>query len=190
MTHDDPIDHILYKVADSISPAFKTLRHTPNMITTYSLVFGLLCAYCLYKDNIVGFVIFYVISYFFDCMDGHFARKYKMTSKFGDWYDHVKDIVVWFIILYIAYLKYSSILKPVHIAVLLFIVSLLFIHIGCQRKQLDENKKQTLDVLRDVCPDKSIDKYTKYIGTGMFNLFFVLYIVYLYHLRTTNTNKF
>ena len=33
----------------------------------------------------------YLISYSFDCIDGHIARKYKMFSKYGDIYDHVSD---------------------------------------------------------------------------------------------------
>lgn len=36
----------------------------------------------------IGTILYY-IGYFFDCMDGNYARTYKMTSDFGDKYDHI-----------------------------------------------------------------------------------------------------
>jgi hypothetical protein len=35
---DDPIDNILYRFCDGLSPSFKATGHTPNLITTYSLL--------------------------------------------------------------------------------------------------------------------------------------------------------
>ena len=32
------------------------------------------------------------VGYFFDCMDGHFARKYNMVTEFGDMYDYITDL--------------------------------------------------------------------------------------------------
>ena len=34
-----------------------------------------------------------ILSCFFDNLDGHHARKYKLVSKFGDMLDHIGDIV-------------------------------------------------------------------------------------------------
>ena len=35
----------------------------------------------------------YIIQYFFDTMDGNFARKYNQTSDFGDKLDHISMYV-------------------------------------------------------------------------------------------------
>ena len=91
---DNPIDNFILKIVDPLCPLFKALHFTPNGITTISLVFGLLSAYLLYKGHPYLFGITFFISYFFDCMDGYYARKYNMVTRFGDIYDHVKDIVV------------------------------------------------------------------------------------------------
>ena len=58
---DDPIDNIMYKLCEQLSPYFKNTNHTPNMITTYSLVFGLLACYSLYESNIPVFILFYIL---------------------------------------------------------------------------------------------------------------------------------
>ena len=104
---DDPFDNILYKICDTLSHPFYITNHTPNMITTYSLVTGILACYYLYKENISMFISLYLISYFFDCFDGYFARRYKMTSKFGDIYDHTKDTIVNLLLLFVIFYCFS-----------------------------------------------------------------------------------
>jgi phosphatidylglycerophosphate synthase len=69
-------------------------------------VFGLLAVIFLYKNKPMLSVICYFISYFFDCCDGYYARKYNMCTKFGDFYDHVKDWVINF--LFIGLLIYRN----------------------------------------------------------------------------------
>jgi len=41
-------------------------------------------------------------------MDGHYARKYKMTSKFGDLYDHIKDYTILALMLIIIFMRYNG----------------------------------------------------------------------------------
>ena len=94
---DNPIDNILIKGADAVCPFLYRTGHTPNLITTYSLFTGVLSAYFLTKGCSYLFMIFYALSYFLDCVDGHFARKYDMTTDFGDAYDHFKDFFVFFL---------------------------------------------------------------------------------------------
>lgn len=75
-------------------PFFHSLNFTANGITTLSLIFGLVSIVFLYKSLPIPAVACYIISYFFDVMDGRYARRYKMVSKLGDYYDHIKDWVV------------------------------------------------------------------------------------------------
>jgi phosphatidylglycerophosphate synthase len=57
--------------------------HTPNDITTYSFLCGLLSLGLLWHGHVWGFVVLYVLSYVFDCMDGQLARAYNMVTRFG-----------------------------------------------------------------------------------------------------------
>jgi phosphatidylglycerophosphate synthase len=175
---DNPIDNVLIKLADDLCPLFKRTGHTPNMITTYSLIFGLVSMWCLYKGHMWGFGISYMVSYFFDCMDGHFARKYKMTSKGGDLYDHIKDISIYILIVYIVYKKYRKVIKATDIAILLFFLFINCIHLGCQQKQQDDGAdNETLDNFQKLCPNKDMIYATRYFGLGTFVVISILLVV-------------
>lgn len=177
---DNPIDNIFIDISEYLCPIFKKMGHTPNMITTWSLFFGLLSVYFLYKGYIYWFALAYSISYFFDCMDGHFARKYKMTSKFGDWYDHIKDIFVYFCIIYVIYIKYKNVLKLSDILIICLSLFACFCHIGCQQKCQDKDG-EILDNLKLLCPKKDMIYYTRYFGMGTMNLIFILVIIIIHH---------
>lgn len=173
---DNPIDNILIRISDYLCPIFKKLGHTPNMITTWSLFFGLLSVYLLYKGYVYWFAITYMISYFFDCMDGHFARKYKMTSKFGDYYDHIKDIFVYLLVIYVIYIKYKHILCISDFIIIGLSLFACFTHIGCQQKYQDKNG-EILDNFQPLCTNKDMIYYTRYFGMGTMNLLFVFLVI-------------
>ena len=80
--------------SEAITPALRLLGLTPNGVTTIGLVAGLLSAYCLYRGWIVAFVALSLMNYLSDCVDGYMARRYDMSTVFGDYYDHVSDIVI------------------------------------------------------------------------------------------------
>ena len=122
----------------------------------------------------------YMISYYFDCMDDFFARKYKMYSKFGDLYDHIADIFKFSSISYILFtINYN---KFIVYSPIVFILSILFnIHLGYQELYYDK------DEIKNICPIKdknnkdeisNILKYTRWFGCGTFNLIFSIIIYY------------
>ena len=88
--------------------------HTPNMITTYSFATGLLAVWALWHRRISLFMLLFSTSYIFDCLDGQFARRYDMCTKFGDVYDHVTDMFIYFAVLGVVLTRH---VKPVHAAV-------------------------------------------------------------------------
>eukprot|EP00386_Alphamonas_edax_P013474 GDKI01041606.1.p1 GENE.GDKI01041606.1~~GDKI01041606.1.p1 ORF type:complete len:209 (-),score=42.67 GDKI01041606.1:26-652(-) len=92
--YENPIDDKLIALAEYLNPFFYRWGFNPNGITFLSLLTGLLSNYLFYEQwwCLAGF--FYFVSYFFDCMDGNFARKYNMCTAFGDMFDHVKDFTV------------------------------------------------------------------------------------------------
>jgi phosphatidylglycerophosphate synthase len=47
----------------------------------------------MYKRRFRLAAVMWLFAYYFDCLDGYVARKYKMASKWGSMYDHVSDIL-------------------------------------------------------------------------------------------------
>jgi hypothetical protein len=183
--YSNPIDNILYDLADRISPFFYKTGHTPNVITTYSFIFGLASVYYLSKGNIIYFSWLFAISYFFDCCDGFYARKYKMTSKFGDLYDHYTDIAIGFMILYLVFKKYNKNITPQLILLFIIFTVMLMVYTGCQQKIYNPNlnTSESLDACKQLCGDPRKIKWVRYFGYGTYMSFLIISINYL-HCKT------
>ena len=179
---DNPVDNALIHFGDRLCPFFKHTRHTPNILTTYSLITGLVACYFLYKKHMILFSIFYLLSYFFDCIDGHFARKYAMTSNIGDMYDHIKDGFIFILIIWIVYKNCGKITIPV-IGVFLFFFIMMTIHFSCQEKNCDDKYKDKdnsfIFVSKSLCGDKDNIKWTRYFGVGTFQIIFMILVCYI-----------
>jgi phosphatidylglycerophosphate synthase len=176
-----PIDNLLVDLSDLLSPLFKTLGFTPNGITTLSLLFGLLSIFLLFKGYVWLFAITYFISFFFDCMDGYFARKYNMTSKGGDWYDHIKDAIVSIILFIIVILRYKNTCSPKTWLIVGIIFAFFFIMsttlVGCQAREYKDGESMFL--YRKLCigdPNKNI-KWMRYFGCGTTVIVVIILIV-------------
>jgi phosphatidylglycerophosphate synthase len=182
---DDPFDNALYRFCNVLSEPFYKTKHTPNIITTYSLITGILACYFLYKQNIYAFVALYVISYFFDCFDGYFARRYGMTSKFGDIYDHAKDTIVNLLLVFIMFYYYRQSITYTNAAIMVMLFVLFTTHMGCQQKHYkSENQdkmKETIDAYEIMCKDKEQLRYTRYFGPGMLTIFTVIMISWVWY---------
>lgn len=184
--HENPLDNILINLSDSICPLFKKMGFTPNKITTLSLFFGLISIFFLYKGYIWLFAICYIISYFFDNMDGHFARKYKMTSKFGDYYDHIKDIIVVIVLLLVLFLKNKPSLKVIIISCIILGIAfiLMSMQLGCQEKiykQTDDpnDESPSLSFTTNFCPFNPVKgcEYLRWFGCGTFVIVFIIVVM-------------
>ncbi len=180
---DNPIDNILVNICDNMCDFFHKTGHTPNMLTTYSLIFGLISCYFLDKRKLLLFSIFYFISYFFDCADGYYARKYSMTSKFGDMYDHIKDISVFLLLLFISFKNARhNITIPVIILISIFIFLSTF-HLSCQEKNCNEEFKDKdnnfFRPMSKLCYDKKHIYWSRYFGTGSLNIFLIGILCYI-----------
>ena len=170
---------------DAINPYFKNLGFTPNMITTISFLCGLIACYLYYKKSYILAGLVFFVSYFFDVMDGYFARIYDMKSKFGSYYDSITDIVVGLIFVYlfltnkqIIKVKYIN-LKVVITLFYVFLTSLVCYHMACQEKYTnDKNSENVSDGLAFLqvikCKNYEIMKYSRYFSTGFFNICFSL----------------
>jgi len=137
----------------------------------------------IFNKQFIFASIFFYIGYFFDCCDGHYARKYKMVSKFGDMYDHYSDLFKFVIILFALYkVNSTNFIKVLPIIIILLLLS--GVHLGCQENFYKKNESDTLNFTRNMCnsiSDRNIYdklKITKYFGTGTLMTFIAFVILF------------
>ena len=118
-----------------LGPYIGTFLHenmgmTPNMITTLSNIIGALGIYFMSKQEYTIAVILFIIRQISDGLDGYVARKYKMTSDFGEKYDHLSDrvfgLAVAFLFIKQFLLKYNNDYKILFIISIPIIFALIF----------------------------------------------------------------
>lgn len=176
---ENPIDNKIIDYGKILYPIYKRLHFTPNTLTTISLILSLLSSYYFYNSNFVTSSILFFLSYSYDVFDGNYARKYNLVTKFGDYYDHIKDLVCGIIFLIVFYNKnrLSDPLKLISIIVVFIFLILSCLHLGFQEiyvtKNDSKNISQYLSFLKKLADRQFIHKninLIKYFGMGSFNL--------------------
>ena len=181
----DKFDVIFYNKSEANVKFYHDLGFTPNGITTLSMITGFLSVFFLYNEMYILSGILLVCSYYYDCMDGTMARKYNMTSKFGDLYDHLKDISVSSCLMYFLYQQYKNTRHFYVLYIVLLTIFLSNINGGYQELYQNKSDFSILSFLTLFTPSKdkedTINKLhiTKYCGFGTSNMFIVLAIVLL-----------
>jgi phosphatidylglycerophosphate synthase len=174
---ENPLDTHIYKQIDTTLPTYKNLNISPNILTTISLIFGLSAVYAVYNESyMIGGILFF-IAYYYDCVDGKFARKYNQVTKFGDFYDHVADFTKFGLMFYILYFKlqYKSLkTKTILISILIILLIFSILQFGCQEYLSDNTDSPTLSwtkkfVKKSKCPTQI--KYTKYFSITTFAIY-------------------
>ncbi len=163
--YENPIDRLFYYSIEYISDTVFNLNITPNIITLVGFILALISAYFLYEKKIIYCIIFWIISYYLDLLDGYIARKYNQGSVFGGWFDHISDIIK-----LLAYLYVLIIHKKFNLIYIIIILTILGItNTSCRTKFLkrDENPNDSLYLIQKMCPDKNYVKYTRYWGEGL-----------------------
>ena len=171
----DPVDSLLYKFSHIFLPSFRYVGLTPNMITTIGNISGIISLYYLYNKQLLLFFFFSIFRYIFDCMDGEMARRYNMTSKFGDIYEHISDIIYFCCIMYFS----LYIVKKKHyfiISVLLLSI-LYYLYWNCEGDYFNNDSIFYFD--KHICKNKS-KKYLPLLrffgpGCGMVYFYIILY---------------
>lgn len=181
LEYEDIIDNKFYKWSDKLSPLFKEYNFTPNKITTLGLLSTLVMIYLIFKGHCQLAAIFYIVAYFFDCMDGCFARKYKMTSKYGDYYEHIVDWIrnIALVLMIVYSCKCNNRITPIVVLITLFVIA--NIKQAYQDKyyklKTGRNETESLDFLQKiVSPPDDLEeiedrfKKLKYAGWGVFTI--------------------
>lgn len=187
ITHENFFDNFLYCNIENIDQSIYKAGLTPNMLTTFGNIFTLITLYFIWHEHYVEAAFMFLFSYVFDCLDGYIARKYDMVTVFGDYYDHISDIVRYFSVLALLAHKNFSLFKQTIVIVLLFTFLFLY-HMYCQELLYDQsNDSPTLDMIQYVIPsffklqtkeeaEQCIMK-TKYFGNGSLVLVICMMII-------------
>lgn len=179
--HEHIIDQKFIGFSEYLSPKFKSMGFTPNLITTLGLISGILCGKFFIQKIYFVSVFFWLLSYLFDCLDGFFARKYDMRSKLGDYYDHGCDFFKFIMINYlILYSKINRKYKIVFMIIQFILLILNAWHTGCQEQLNKFNKKNDQELwafLKMLCKDKNQIMYSKMFGAGVYIVFVAIFIL-------------
>lgn len=176
-----PLDNIMYKLSDDVSDIFYRNNYTPNEVTTLSNITFVVMLLFLYNsyNYIAAFLL--LVSFFFDCLDGFMARKYKMSSNFGAVYDHVSDLIKYtslFISFYI--LNREKLFKVLPILIIILILCMTY----AKCEEMKNNYDETSLLPTVLCPASSPEgivsymEYTKYFGPGSGVLLLAVIIIY------------
>jgi len=175
---DLPMAHAAKKVA----PSFRKLNFTANGITYGSILFGLNSAFSLYRGDLLGCVLSYLLSVFLDDLDGIYARMYRQTSKYGDLLDHYSDWVVHGALTTIVLIRHFRTIRwPIVLLFLLVFLSTTIYAGACEKYNGADN--ESLGFLRNLFPTKrSSEKWltiTRPVGYWGFYIVFIGIIAYL-----------
>lgn len=176
--YENPIDNFFFKFIPNTSELFD--KFTPNFITTLSFINGLAMLYYFKNKNTTLAIINLILSFYFDMLDGYHARRKKMFSKFGDYFDHISDVIIF--ILFIILLKdYYNHKHFTHIIIGFIILAILMqLHLTLQ--EIYFGKKQTAFLNFFNINNKKYIKFlpiSRFFGCGTFHLFWIIVIYYL-----------
>lgn len=184
--YENPLDNFLIQLSDNVCPQLYYVSFTPNMITTLSNITCILIILLLLNANYYWAALVVMIMYYFDCLDGHFARKYDMVTVFGDYYDHISDLSkIIAILLVLYYINPDKFFKIIPIIV--FMGIMMAVHMGCQELLYENNESNTLEPTKKLCPVKNHNdtdiikktlEFTKLFGCGTFYITIALSIIY------------
>jgi phosphatidylglycerophosphate synthase len=180
---EGPVDIVFLTIAEWITPFFHATGHTPNIITTYSLISALVACYYLWKGHLMTFIVLYLLAYLFDCVDGYMARRYNQITVFGDYYDHVSDNIKYIILLLVIVCKYP-LNNVVPIFILLGVLGIgMCIYMGCSQKSIkrknSKSQAETLDIFQSLCASDTTIQWAKYFSCGTIQIASVASVVYL-----------
>jgi phosphatidylglycerophosphate synthase len=183
--YENPIDILLLKINNYFNPWYRSLKFSPNTLTTLSLVITLIGLIGYRYNYVVTGAILYFVGYYFDCADGNYARKYGLVTKFGDYYDHFSDVFKYLVFIWVLVsspIQSSNKLRVI-IILILFLVGML-VHLGCQELiYYRDGESGTLSCFKSLCRNKDWINITRYFGCGTFQLIITIVLLLVPYLK-------
>jgi phosphatidylglycerophosphate synthase len=153
--YENPID---LWIIDHSSWLIKIMREelglTPNGVTVISIVFSVLALVSLWYGKWLGFVLFSLLAYWMDDLDGSMARRYKLTSDIGEILDHASDALYFVGIIVVLGVRYRAFSRlPVAMAVLILSALIPTLHVASGNRACGGQMGLMGWVGKLVCPD-------------------------------------
>lgn len=177
---DNFIENIFIDISELLCPLFKYFHFTPNMITGINIICSILCLYYLYIEKYNLGVLFLILTYLFDALDGFYARKYKMETYFGDLLDHYTDYIFYIGLYYLILFKIHFKNNKYFLIILCILTINTIMHLSCIElfNPASPEVNTQLSQLIKFCPNKKCIYYTKYFGTGTLILFLIISLLF------------
>lgn len=178
---------ILKNIVEPLSPYIHRLHIKPNLLTLLGLITSVIGNYHLYNYQLGTFTFYFILSHILDDSDGYIARKYNMSSAFGDYFDHISDFIKIVLFFYILFNRYNLAQHKIIIGYFIIHLLLLFTFVGFQ-EEVSKYKEHnsTLKINSIFCygnPEENI-KVFRYFGSGTFIL---MCIIISHYLNTTKS---
>lgn len=183
--HQDSIDNVLYDSSKYIAPIFRKLNFTANNITTLSNICMCITILLLLHTKYYWACLFIILTYYFDCLDGFFARTYKQASSFGEKYDHYSDLCKTIALLStLYYINSTKFFKVMPIFIIFSVMT--FTYCGCVDKINNDNilfssYTKQLCPITDINNKDEVNYYmniVKNFGPGMVNILYIIIFIY------------
>ena len=183
---DNPYDNLMIYFSLKSLSFFYSLNFTPNMLTLVGGMFMILSIIFIIKYKFVYAALLYAIAYWFDCVDGQYARHYSLTSKHGEQLDHLIDLfrnILTCISIYIIKIPTSK--KLIFVA--LYIISTLtnvYASNCIQNYYYSHSKTDDKYHMKDqmkFCKENPGEqlKYVRYFGSGTKIFVIIIFLLYL-----------
>jgi phosphatidylglycerophosphate synthase len=179
-TLENPVDNLIIEYARLNAPFYKRFDLSPNTLTIMSCIFGILSALSIMmRYSPIISAMLYFIAYYYDCLDGYYARQYNMCTSFGDKLDHGCDLLKFVLVWFAIWTRFESTSTFLLIFIpYLILVSLTLIHLACQELHYENTENQpVMSALKKLCPNKDIIQITRHIGNGTLTIITILVIL-------------
>ena len=178
---ENPFDVFMSMLASSVVDVLHSAGITPNMVTLASFLCAVAALWCFANKHPIAAMIFWIANYYCDTLDGIHARVNNLESVIGDAADHATDVVSYLglfcISAYFVVWKGASAV-PLVLGVVLSVAAVF--HMSCQELHVDGQhmKVAMLDRFLFQCKNSKSLRWTRWVGVGTANLFFLFMIWY------------
>ena len=183
---DNPYDSLMKYISEKSLPILKYLNFTPNILTLTGGIFVVLSITCILKYKFVYAALFYAIAYWFDRVDGQYARHYSLTSQTGGDLDQFIDVarnILTCISIYIIKIPTSK--KLIFAGLYIFFTITNIYASNCiqnyyySRTKTDD--KYHMQYQMRFCKENPTQQlqYVRYFGSGTKILVIILFLLYL-----------
>jgi len=100
-----------------------------NFMTLLRIVFSILVIFMVLYDKVYFAVLFFFIAIITDKLDGYFARKFKLVSKFGAIFDTIADSFLFYGVVFAFWGQMYLVTKVMILSIPLLVAIIIGIHL-------------------------------------------------------------